>query len=504
MKKTVFLLMLVTILSKVIGFGREITLSYFYGTSSISDAYLIALTIPTVVFSFVGRGISTGYIPMYTKIEELGSTDEANRFTSNLINILIIISTLIIIIGITFANPLVKIFASGFDESTMKLAIKFTSISMVGVYFTGLTFIFTGFLQIKNNYIVPALIGIPMSIISMVSIVLSETTNLSILPIGIVVASASQVLILIPFVFRNGYNHIFKMNFKDKYIKKMLYISMPIILGVAVDDINVLVDRTVASRIAEGGISALNYANILTGFVQGIFVLSIATAIYPSMSKMAATNNIVGLKATISRAITSINLLVVPMSVGVMLFSNEIISLLFARGAFDEIAIKMTSDALFFYSVGMIGVGLRVILNRSFYSLQDTKTPMINASIALIINVILNIVLSKIIGIGGLALATSISSIICVALMFISLQKKIGPFGMKEITKSFLKIVFASLIMGVGAMLSFDRLTIAFPENFSLIVAIFIGVMLYFIIISFLRIDSIDEIKGLFKKKMRK
>ena len=145
------------------GFGRELILSYFYGASNISDAYLISLTIPTVIFAFIGTGIATGYIPMYSQIEQEYGEKEGERYTNNLVNISITICTVVIIFGLLFTKPLVKIFASGFQGETLALAIRFTRISLLGIYFMGLVYIFKGFLQLKGNYVIPASIGFPFN-----------------------------------------------------------------------------------------------------------------------------------------------------------------------------------------------------------------------------------------------------------------------------------------------------------------------------------------------------
>lgn len=219
MKKTAILVMLITIISKVFGFARDLTLSYFYGTSSISDAFLISLTIPSVIFGFIGAGISAGYIPMYSKIEKDYGEKEGNRYTNNLINILIIISTIIIIFGLSFTEPIVKLFASGFKGERLELAVKFTKISLFGIYFTGLLSIFSGFLQLKGNYAIPALIGFPMNFVLILSILLSSKTNILVLAIGIVIATASQLILLIPFIHKEGYRYKFVIDIKDKHIK---------------------------------------------------------------------------------------------------------------------------------------------------------------------------------------------------------------------------------------------------------------------------------------------
>ncbi len=496
--------MLVTIVSKILGFGREIILSYFYGASNISDAYLISRSIPFIIFGFIGTGISMGYIPMYNSIEKKYGKDEGNKFTNNLVNLLIIICTIIIIFGLLFTESIVKIFAKGFQGQTLDLAVRFTKISLLSIYFTGLISIYNSFLQIKGNYIIPALVGFPMNILTISSIFISSRTNIVVLAIGSVLATASQLILLIPFIREKGYRYEFIIDIKDDNIKTMIFIILPVIIGASVEQINKLVDKTIASSIAVGGISALSYSDRLNGFVQGLFVLPISAVLYPTISKMAVENNIDGMKKSISEAINTINLLVIPTTIGAMIFSEQIVELLFGRGAFNLQATAMTSNALFYYSIGMIGFGVNLILNRAFYSFQDTKTPMINGIIGVVINIILNLILSKYMGIGGLALATSISAIFCTVLLFINFRKKVGPFGMKHITISSIKVLCASLIMGVVAKFSYDVLLKYTGANLSLILAIIIGAIVYFVLIYFMRIEEVDSMIDTVKNKFKR
>ena len=504
MKKTAVIIMLLTIFSKLLGFSRALILSYFYGTSSISDAYLIARTIPVTIFAFIGAGIATSYIPLYSNIESKNNQKVADKFTNNLTNFILLLCTILIIFGQTFTSGIVKVFASGFEGETLKLAITFTRISFFGIYFTGLIYIFSGYLRLKNKFIIPAITGIPLNLITIVSIALSSKFSLLILVIGSVLAIMAQLMLLIPFVYKKGFRYKPILDASDPNAKRMLYLSLPVVLGTSVNQINQLVDRTIASRISIGGIYALTYAHRLDRFIQGIFVMSLATVMYPIISKMAAENNIKAFKKNILESINAINLLVTPATVGAMIFAKPIVTLLFGRGAFDSKAISMTSHALFFYSIGMVGFGLRQILSRAFYSLKDTKTPMINGAIAMVINIILNIILSRYLGIGGLALATSISAMACTGLLFISLRSKIGKLGLKRITITFLKIITASSLMGLLAKLSFEYLKgNIFSLNVSLIMAITIGILSYFTIICFMKIDDVDVIVRAVKKKFK-
>lgn len=501
MKKTALIIMIITIFSKILGFARDISLSYFYGASNISDAYLISVTIPLTVFSFVGIGISTSYIPMYSSIKEKVNMTQADRFTSNIINFLMIICSILILIGLFFTNYIVKIFASGFQGETLELAILLTRISLFGIYFSALTYVFSSYLEIKNNFIIPALVGVPFNFISILTIALSVTFNIEILAIGSVLAIACQLVLLIPYARRLGFRY--SINFRDKYIKKVLYLSMPVMFGTSINQINVLVDQTIASRIAIGGISALTYANRLNWFVQGVIVMSIATVMYPMISKMVVDDNIVGLKKTLAESITSISLLILPATFGTIIFAEPIVTFLFARGEFDQEAIKVTSYALVFYSIGMVGFGLREVLSRVFYAFQDTKTPTKNATIGMVLNIVLNIILSRTLGIGGLALATSISATFTTGLMLISLRKKIGSFGMHQIAISLVKILSASLMMAFVAKLLFEFLKdVGILQNLSLMISIGVGAVIYLGMSYFMKIDDVHVLFRTIKNKL--
>jgi len=502
MKKTAVYLMVLTIFVKLLGFGRDMALSYFYGASKISDAYLISITIPTIIFAFVGTGIATGYIPMYNTVEKEKGIEAADTFTSTIVNFVLTIATVVVIVVLLFAEPIVRLFASGFDSDTLRLAVSFTQFSILSVYFYGLVFIFNGYLQVKNNFVIPALIGLPLDLLVILSIFLSTKTNVMVLALGTVIAVAFEVVLLLPFAYHKGFRYRMKFDVKNPYLKKIIFLAIPVIIGASVNEINVLIDRTMASQIAVGGITALTYANRLNLFIKGIFITSVATVIYPMISKMAAKNNMNGLKKTMSGAVNSISLLVLPASVGAMVFARPVVSLLFGRGAFDAQAIEMTAGALFFYSIGMAAVGYREILSRAFYSLQDTKTPTINAVIGMVMNIILNLILSRIMGISGLALATSISAIVTSILLFVSLRKKIGSFGVREMLFSFLKVCIASLLMVTLAKFGFDYLAGTISQNLSLFISIVIGAMFYLIIIYFMKIEDFDLIIRAVKRKL--
>lgn len=505
MKKTALILIIITLLSKVVGFVRDIVLSYFYGASAVTDVYVIATTLTGIVFSFVSAAIATSFIPMYSNISKKNGDEEANRFTSNLMNSVFILTSVIIVLSLIFTEPLVRLLASGFEGETLSIAINFVRISIFVILFMAANSFFAPYLQLKGNFIIPASMGFISNFVVIASFVLSSLySNEYILAYGIVCGGLAQVLFMYPWVRKNNFIFSFKLDFKDKNIQKFILLTVPVILGIAVNQINLIVDRTIASGLYEGAISELNYASRLNGFVNGLIISSITVVIYPMISKFVSENDQNELKKSVKEAIGMISLIVIPATVGFMVFSKEIVNMLFGRGAFDELAVTGTAYALFFYSIGMIGLNFREILSRIFYAYQDTRTPMVNASIGLVLNIILNLILSKYMGIGGLALATSVSAIVTTLLLVISLKKKAGSFGFRSMVLDFIKIGIASIIMGLISKLGYISLNNNFSSTISLLLSIIFAAIVYFIIIIFMKIEEVEIIKGLIKSKIFK
>lgn len=493
MKKVAMKIMLITLISKFFGFARDIALSYFYGASSVSDAYLISLTIPDVVSSFVITGIATAFIPMYNQIKERDGSERVETFTNNLINSLTLISLVLYVISLLFTPQIVKLFASGFTDSTIEIAIRLTRISVISILFTGLIALSTGYLQNRDNFVMPALIGFPLNLIIIVSIYISTKTSYYVLAVGLVIATASQLFIMLPSVYKEGFRYKLKVDFKDPDLLLMIKIAVPVIIGSSINQINVLINRTIASNVAVGGISALNYAYMITFFIHGLFVVSIISIIYPSISRMATVKNYEGMKHSIVEAIKAVSLIVVPASFGAIIFSKQIVDLLYGRGQFELDAIKMTSSALACFALGMIFVAIREILSRAFYAMQDTRTPMINASIGVVVNIALTPVFSYFLGVGGLALATSVSAIVTVVLLAVNLRKKIGAFGIANLIRLFGKLIVASITMSLVAWMNYQQLQLITPDTIALFGGIVSGVITYGLLLYFMRIDIVDE-----------
>lgn len=507
--KATFGLMIATMLAKVLGFGRELVLASAYGASIYSDAYLTAMNIPLVVLTVIGSTIATVFVPIYNEVDYKIGPKESLKFTNNVFNIIIIFCILLMVIGLIFTEDIVKIFAIGFKGKAFEIAVNFTKVIIIGTVFIGLSYLLTAYLQLKESFIILGAITIPRNIIIIASIIISLNYSPYVMIIGTLLAFTVEFLIQLYISIRKGYKYERYIKIKDKYIKKAVYLISPVLIGVAVNQLNTMIDRTLASTLAEGSISALNYANKLNGFVIGLFIVSIVTVIYPILSKLSSSGNKDEFISSITKSINSVILLVLPISVGAIVLATPIVRLLFERGEFDARATSMTAIALIMYSIGMVAFGLRDILGKVFYSLQDTKTPMINGVLAMSINIVLNLILVRHLGIAGLALATSISAIICIFLLFNSLKKKIGYFGQDKIIKTTLKSMISAVVMGVVTYFGDSLLSSMLDSGFvydaiSLFGSILVGAIVYGVLVIILKVEEVSVITDMVKKRIGK
>lgn len=504
-------LMAATLIAKILGFGRELALASAYGASGTSDAFLVAMNIPAVIFSAIGTSLGTAFIPLYCDLEAKQGKKASLRFSNNVLNIVVLLCLITSLVGVVFTEPIVKLFAVGFKGETLTQAIYFTRVLILGMAFLGMSYIMMAFLQVKENFVIPGLMSVPYNMLIIISIFLSVTINPNLLPWGTLIGLSLQFIFQYPFARKKGFKYRPYINLKDEYLKRMLWLIGPVLIGVAVTQVNSIVDRTIASTLVEGSISALNYATKLNQFVMGMFIVSISSVIYPMLSKLSTENNKKKFKESIVTAINVVTLIIIPISVGAIILAEPIVKLLFQRGEFDARATQMTAIALIFYSIGMLGFGLRDILGKIFYSLQDTKTPMINGIIAMVLNIVLNLAFVKYtnMGLGGLAFATSISSLVTIALLSVSLRRKIGAFGGKKIISVLIKSIIAALLMALVTKFTYNVIDAFLSAGFiqdaiKLAISVGLGAIVYAVSIIVLRVDEVKLIFKMVNKKVKR
>jgi len=502
----IIFLIILTFISRIIGLGREISLAYFYGTSYVSDAYLMSIAIPTIIITFVIVSLATSYVPAYQKLE--GTSAEKNSFTNKVVGITLVVCLLILMVALIFTPQIVPLFVAGFDDTTMALTVSFTRITLFAVFFMGLNPILDSFMQVKEKVLLASLSGLPFNLVAILFIALSARTSVYLLAIGTIIATGGQCLYLLILARRHGFKLRPRFDMKDDTIRNLIILTGPIILANTALQIGIMVDKNLASRFGAGAVSSLTYATRTSTAISGIFITSILVVTFPKIAKLAAANNMTEMKNSLSESIVGMSLFIVPAIAAVAMFTRPIVTLLFGRGAFDASAVLATSSLLFFYIFFLFGDGLTQLISRVFYALGDSKTPMIVSAITVVINVILNFILISFMDIAGLALATSVSALIGMLLLLFLLRRKIGSLRLRDTLISLNKIIGSSIAMAFGAYFVYQYLA-SFHTLIALLVAAVVGIGIYVLLLLVLRIREIerlitfalDKVEQLIKKR---
>ncbi|MDO5040540.1 MAG: murein biosynthesis integral membrane protein MurJ [Peptoniphilus sp.] len=499
--KTSYILMIVTIISKVFGLAREKALAHFFGTSMVADVFLVAFQIPMTFTNVISGATANGYIPLYNEVLEKRGEKKANDFTANLSNIVFLFALVLSVAGIVFAEGLVSMMAIGFEAEKFDFAVFMTRVALLSLCATSVFSIFKAYLQVKRHFIVSIAHAIIMNIIIIFSMALSYKLGGSYLAYGILAGFVFQYVIFLPYLKKTGYKHNLSFNIKDENFVKLLKIILPVIISTSVIELNFIISKSLSSSLFSGAISSLNYAYKLQSFVTGIVVTSIVTAVYPEMAKFGAKKDYVGLRHQTGDALVTMAILVIPASIGLFIYSEPIVKFLFVGGAFSKQDAYITATVLSFYALGIIAIGIREIISRVFYTVMDAKTPVVNSVIMVAINVILSIVLIKKLQIRGLALATTLSFIIGAVMIYISARRKVGEVFSKDVVVEILKIIVASVTMGILSKLLFDFVTPRLGEIMSLILAIGAAGVVYLAMLLLLKSREIFNIIDRFRKR---
>lgn len=507
------LLMVVTILSKMLGLIRDSVLASAYGTGKYAAVYVTANSISTILFAVIGTAIATSLIPLYNKLENEDSRERAMGFLNSVVNLVVIVCLVIAVVGIIFAGPLVRIFAPGYEGDVYILCVQYTRILLPSIIFVGLANIFTSYLQIKKRYVIPGFIGMPYSIIIIVSIFLSLKTSPLVLVVGTLIAISAKALFQLPFVYKEGYRYRPKINIHDPVMKDMMILILPVVIGVGANQINSIVDKSLASLLGTDVVASFSYAIKLYEFVQALFITSILSVIYPRLSSMIVLDRMDSFLDSIKKTMNVIIVALVPIIVGCIVLSRQIVEVLFQRNAFTSKDTTMTASILLIYVVGILAFALRDVLTRGFYSMEDSKTPMINSIIAIVFNISLNLILIKPLGYKGLAIATAVSAYIGLFLFNISMKKKVEAYSARDNYIVFGKSLFAALVMGLGVKLVYGIIGPALIGGLLLklivlAISVGVGVVVYAIVMHFLKVEEyemiFEMIFGTLGKKFKK
>ena len=489
---TGILVILLIIIGKLIAFGKDIVISAYFGASTETDAYFIALNITTIIFIAFYSTVTIVFLPLYNENLEKKGVKKSLHFTSNAITLYVLITIAITALSFVFSNDIITIISNTSMEGNSIRNTLTTKLLRIMVFSFSFSIIvsFTTSIQLSNKlYLTPHLVPIINNLVIVLSlIILGSTYGIFVPAIAGVLAWVLQVPLHFWFV-RNIYRYKLSLNPKDPSIKKMGVLFFPAFLGVFVDQLNIMVDTILASGLEDGSISALNYSSRLISFASGIFIMAIMSIAFPLFSKAIENNDDKTLNTSIQSSLRLLLLLMVFISSIVFVFYQEIVSIVYLRGKFDQVAVDKTASVFFYYGLGLIFLALRELFNKVFYAKKNTKIPLVISIIAVSVNIILSLLLVAKMGVNGLALASSISLLLYVVMQLYFLNKLIGSHFYNGIFLFLSKIVFAVLCSSL-VMLLF-KFNFHFDSTlFSFIFISIISLLVYYFLLSTLKINE--------------
>ena len=443
-----------TLLSRILGFVRDVVVAWFFGAGLAADAFFVAFRIPNLLRRLFAEGsLTISFVPVFTEHLYNRGEKDAFQLARSCWWLLTLTLAVVSLLGVLAAPWIVRVIAPGFFAVPEKFALTvlLTRIMFPYIFFIGLVALAMGILNALGHFAAPALAPVLLNIAMIGSVILIsphlEKASVG-LAIGVMVGGVLQLALQIPFLIRKGFRLLAQGPLYHTAVKRIVVLMAPAVFGAAVYQINIFVGTLLASLLPEGSVSYLYYADRLVQFPLGVFAIALATAVLPSLSRQAAVGDMEGLRTSFSYALRMVFFITIPALVGLIVLREPIVQLLFQRGAFDATTTDMTAVALLYYAVGLWAYsGVRIVV-ATFYALQDTTTPVKLAVISLLVNIVLSILLMGPMRHGGLALATSLASGIHLVLLILALKKRLGRIGARDILQSAAKSAISAILMG--------------------------------------------------------
>ena len=509
--KSASIISLVTIVSRVLGYVRDQRITLLLGTTLSADAYVLAYRIPNLFRRLVAEGSMTAsFIPVFSSYMQEKSKEEVWDFANKLFWTLALVAAVISVLGMVF-SPAVVSFFSGANVAR-DMAVDLNRIIFPYLFFIALAALAMGILNCFHIFGLPAATPVVLNIATILfsmGIVWQHFKDAATsLAVGVLVGGVLQFLILVPALVQRGMKFTFGISFKHPAIQEVARLMLPRLFGIGVGQINLLIDTkfATAAKMPAGSLAALYVADRVMELVLGGYAIAVATAILPMMSHQAAVKDYESLKKTLSFSIRLVAFITIPAALGLMVLREPIIRVLFQHGQFVAESTKLTARALLYYAIGLPALATVKLVVPAFYSTKDTKTPVVVASISLVINIVLNILFLQLffhkVQNGGPALATALATFFDFFALLIIFRLRYGSMGITETMRSFAKISLCSAIMAAACWVGNYYTSFTMHSRFLVQVTVFAGLilgatMLYLALAWVFRCHEIQEIYGI-------
>ncbi len=448
--RTIGFMAVIIFCAKFMGLIREVLLAAVYGQGYASDVLNTATQIPLLFFDMtLGVAILSTFVPIFNKCIEREGKPCAIAFANNFMTMVTLLAAVFAFVGIIFAEPAVRLMVPGYSEDKVLETSRLLRVLFPSIIFTASAYTAVGILQSFGEFNIPSIISVVSNLIMILYLIIfGNKFGLMGVVLSMFVAWVSQLIVQIPHLRRFGYGFRFRLDFRDKGIISAAKLAVPVLVSSWVQPLCVVINMSFGSGLGDGAVSGLNWANKIYIIMVGVFAYAVTNFIFPKLSRLDAgdgkdqfgivTRTSVGWTVTVIAYIGAM----------FMALSKPIIKLVFERGEFTAEDTALCANALFFYSVGMVGYAVCEILNKSFYAIEDGKTPMLVSVTGVAVNFAAAFTFVKIIpmGVGGLALSSAVSSIVMAVILLVMMNKRRPSTFKAEFWLNFAKTILCGAI----------------------------------------------------------
>jgi len=455
------LVMALFVLSRLLGLGRQMIVGALFGTSGDLDAYLAANRITETVFLIVAGGaLGSAFIPTFADHLTQDNQAAAWELASAVINLTLIVMTALVGLIAVFAPALVRtVIAPGFDAALQHLTVRLLRIMLITPIVFGVSGVLMATLNAHQHFLLPAFAPsiYNLSIIGG-AVALGPRLGVVGIAIGVVIGSLLHLLVQVPQVLRYGARYAPTLSLRNPSVREVGRLMAPRVLGTAVAQLNLVINNSLATRMGEGAVSAINFAWMLMLLPQGVFAQAVGTAAFPTFAEQVARGEREKMRETLSATLRGILFLSIPATVGLVAVGQPIVSLLFERGAFESGSTDAVAWALTFFALGLVGHAGLEIVARAFYALHDTFTPVWVGGLTMALNVILSLTLPSLFAsaslepYGGLALANSLATLLEFVVLLVLIQRRLNGIEGRRMGRTIAKSSLAALMMALALL----------------------------------------------------
>jgi putative peptidoglycan lipid II flippase len=503
-------------LSRVLGLAREVVAAKYFGVSGAMSAFTIAFQVPNLIRAlFADSALQGAFVPVFTELLEKGERREAFRVASSLFFLILLVLGAVTALFILFAEPLMSLFAPGFDDQPelRDLTVSLARLMFPIVMLLALTGLVVGMLNSFEHFAVPALAPVAWNLVIIAALVglvpvLPEGDEIYAYAIGILAGTVVQFLLPLPWLRGRGGHLTFRLDWKDERVRRVLKLMLPVTIALGLINLSLLINSLFGTLVSDQAPAAIDKAFRIYQLPQGLFSISIATILFPTLSRFAARGARDDLRRTMGNGVRQICLLLIPSAVAMAVLAEPIVRLVYQRGAFGPEATDLTSTALVWWSISLPFQGVSLLFSRTFFSLQRPWATTALAGLNLVVNAVIAAALYGPFDIAGIVLGTVVGTVtMCVAQGLLLRRELGGVEGRETIAAAARMLVGAALLGGVayGVWYGIDSaLGRALPAQIvAVLCALAAGFAVYAAAVWALRVPEAHQIKRLLMSRGR-